>query len=201
MPLLKLCTGSPVLIGNEMNSMPTLGSSISALTTIGQRVRREPGRGVERIAVVAVGAAGLRSTIFERRRRELGNSSPRSSAMSLLRPTNAPDAVRMPGPLAGGVRIAHQDFGEIHHFVHGGDDDGAGVLDLRSHGGVVADQRAGVRLRGLASTSRCAPETSGRPACRRRGSAGWRRGIRAAAGPARCRSRSRWSRDRRREIR
>ena len=35
MPLLKAWTGIAVLIGNEMNSMPTLGSSISALTTAG----------------------------------------------------------------------------------------------------------------------------------------------------------------------
>ena len=35
MPLLKAFTGIAVLIGNEMNSMPTLGSSISALVTTG----------------------------------------------------------------------------------------------------------------------------------------------------------------------
>ena len=35
MPLLKFCTTRPVLIGNEMNSMPMFGSSISALTTTG----------------------------------------------------------------------------------------------------------------------------------------------------------------------
>ena len=56
----------------------------------------------------------------------------------------------MPGPLAGGIGIAHQDLDEIHHLVHGGDDDGAGILDLRLHRGEIADQRAGVRLRGLA---------------------------------------------------
>ena len=31
MPLLKFCTTTPMLIGNEMNSMPMFGSSISAL--------------------------------------------------------------------------------------------------------------------------------------------------------------------------
>ena len=33
--LVKFCTVAPVLIGNEMNSIPTLGSSINALTTPG----------------------------------------------------------------------------------------------------------------------------------------------------------------------
>jgi peroxiredoxin len=35
MPSLKAFTGTAVLIGNEMNSMPTLGSSISAFVTMG----------------------------------------------------------------------------------------------------------------------------------------------------------------------
>jgi hypothetical protein len=35
MPLLKLSTVTAALMGNEMNSMPTLGSSSSDLTAIG----------------------------------------------------------------------------------------------------------------------------------------------------------------------
>ena len=35
MPLLKACTTIAVLIGKEMNSIPTLGSSINALTAAG----------------------------------------------------------------------------------------------------------------------------------------------------------------------
>ena len=46
-----------------------------------------------------------------------------------------------------------------------------------SHGGVVADQRAGVRLRRLARLGAAARPASARPACRRRGRAGRRRGI------------------------
>ena len=42
MPLLKARTATPVLIGNEMNSMPMFGSSISALTTAGSDVGVKP---------------------------------------------------------------------------------------------------------------------------------------------------------------
>ena len=35
MPLLKACTTIAVLIGKEMNSIPTFGSSINALTAAG----------------------------------------------------------------------------------------------------------------------------------------------------------------------
>ena len=42
MPWLKAFTGIPVLIGNEMNSMPTLGSSVSALTTAGSMLGVNP---------------------------------------------------------------------------------------------------------------------------------------------------------------
>ena len=42
MPLLKALTGPGRLIGNEMNSIPTLGSSISALTTAGSESGAKP---------------------------------------------------------------------------------------------------------------------------------------------------------------
>ena len=42
MPSLNAFTGMPVLMGNEMNSVPTLGSSISALVTAGSIVGVKP---------------------------------------------------------------------------------------------------------------------------------------------------------------
>ena len=42
MPSLKARTGMAVLIGNEMNSIPTLGSSISALVTTGSMAGAKP---------------------------------------------------------------------------------------------------------------------------------------------------------------
>ena len=42
MPLLKFCTTTAVLIGNEMNSMPMFGSSINALTAAGSEVGVNP---------------------------------------------------------------------------------------------------------------------------------------------------------------
>ncbi len=42
MPLLKACTTIAVLIGNEMNSIPMFGSSISAFTTAGSEVGVKP---------------------------------------------------------------------------------------------------------------------------------------------------------------
>ncbi len=42
-------------------------------------------------------------------------------------------------------------MGEVHHLVHGGHHDGAGVLGLGSYGDPIANQRAGVRLRRFAS--------------------------------------------------
>src|ERR1700756_3542261 len=42
MPSLKAFRGTAVLIGNEMNSMPTLGSSISAFVTIGSISGEKP---------------------------------------------------------------------------------------------------------------------------------------------------------------
>src|SRR6516162_4580490 len=41
-PSLKAFTGIAVLIGNEMNSMPTLGSSMSALVTMGSISGEKP---------------------------------------------------------------------------------------------------------------------------------------------------------------
>ena len=97
MPSLNAFTGSAVLIGKEMNSMPTLGSSMSALVTIGSISGEKPAvvsSGLPklpyggRVSLIVLSVAGSSS----------GKSRPISSARSFVSATYAPDAVRIPGP-------------------------------------------------------------------------------------------------------
>lgn len=94
----------------------------------GQRVRRKPGRDVERIAVVAEGRQHLVEPLvggglqrWEIEAQVLGEVVAQRDESARGREDRRAFHRRL--------WIAHHDFGQVHHLVHRADDDRARVLD------------------------------------------------------------------------